>query len=50
MSESTLVKSKSVHHIAFSTRDVEATYEFYTQKLGMRLLHAENHRQGDGYP
>ena len=49
MSDSTLVQSKSVHHIAFSTRDVEATYEFYTQKLGMRLLHAENHRQGDGY-
>jgi catechol 2,3-dioxygenase-like lactoylglutathione lyase family enzyme len=49
MSDSMLVQSKSVHHIAFSTRDVEATYEFYTQKLGMRLLHAENHRQGDGY-
>ena len=49
MSDSKPVQSRSVHHVAFSTRDVEATYEFYTQKLGMRLLHAENHRQGDGY-
>ncbi len=48
-SDRVVVESKSVHHVAFSTRDVEATYEFYTQKLGMRLLHAENHRQGDGY-
>lgn len=42
-------RSKSLHHVAFTTRDVEATYEFYTKKLGMRLLHTENHRQGDGY-
>jgi len=43
------VGSKSVHHVAFTTRDPEATYAFYTQKLGMRLLHTENHRQGDGF-
>lgn len=49
MDDSQSVESKSVHHVAFTTRDVEATYEFYTQKLGMRLLHAENHRLGDGY-
>ncbi|MFP6665233.1 MAG: VOC family protein [Deltaproteobacteria bacterium] len=41
--------SKSLHHVAFTTRDVEATYEFYSGKLGMPLLHAENHRQGDGH-
>jgi glyoxylase I family protein len=49
MSHPKPVQSRSVHHVAFSTRDVEATYEFYTKKLGMRLLHAENHRQGEGY-
>ena len=49
MADPQIVESKSLHHVAFSTRDVEATYQFYTQKLGMRLLHAENHRQGDGY-
>ena len=43
------IESRGVHHIAFTTRDVEATYEFYTHKLGMRLLHAESHRQGEGY-
>ena len=41
--------SKSVHHVAYTTRDPEATYDFYTRKLGMPLLHAEAHRQGDGY-
>ena len=43
------LKSKSVHHVAYTTRDVEATYEFYASKLGMPLLRTENHRQGDGY-
>jgi catechol 2,3-dioxygenase-like lactoylglutathione lyase family enzyme len=49
MTDPQIVESKSVHHVAYSTRDPEATYEFYTQKLGMRLLRSENHRQGDGY-
>lgn len=44
-----VLESKSVHHVAYTTRDVEATYEFYANKLGMRLLRTENHRQGDGY-
>jgi catechol 2,3-dioxygenase-like lactoylglutathione lyase family enzyme len=38
-----------LHHVAFTTRDTEATYQFYSQKLGMKLVHAENHLQGDGY-
>ena len=38
-----------LHHVAFTTRDPEATYQFYSQKLGMKLVHAENHLQGDGY-
>lgn len=45
----TKVESKSVHHVAYTTRDAEATYDFYTNKLGMPLLHVENHLQGDGY-
>jgi len=49
MTTAQAIESKSVHHVAYTTRDVEATYEFYTQKLGMKLLHAESHRQGDGY-
>ena len=49
MSSASKLESKSVHHVAYTTRDVEATYEFYTKKLGMPLLRTENHRQGDGY-
>ena len=49
MQDPSALQSKSVHHVAYTTRDVEATYEFYAKKLGMTLLHAENHRQGDGY-
>ncbi len=49
MSNPKVLESKSVHHVAYTTRDVEATYEFYANKLGMRLLRTENHRQGDGY-
>jgi catechol 2,3-dioxygenase-like lactoylglutathione lyase family enzyme len=49
MQDSTGPQSKSAHHIAYTTRDGEATYEFYSKKLGMPLLRTENHRQGDGY-
>lgn len=43
------IVSKSLHHVAYATRDPEATYEFYSKKLGMPLLRTENHRQGDGF-
>ncbi len=49
MTDSTHSQSKSLHHVAFTTRDVEATYDFYANKLGMKLLHTENHRHGKGY-
>ncbi len=49
MPDSEKIRSKSVHHVAYATRDPEATYEFYTGKLGMPLLRTENHRQGDGF-
>ncbi len=47
--DETSVRSKRVHHVAYATRDPEATYEFYSRKLGMRLLRTENHRQGEGH-
>ncbi len=46
---STIVEAKGLHHAAYTTRDTEATYDFYSNKLGMRLLRTENHLQGDGY-
>ena len=49
MTEASPLRSKSLHHVAYATRDPEATYAFYTGKLGMPLVHTENHRQGDGY-
>jgi catechol 2,3-dioxygenase-like lactoylglutathione lyase family enzyme len=47
--DSTTPNSKSVHHIAYTTRDVEATYDFYSNKLGLPLIHAENTRAEGGY-
>jgi len=38
-----------IHHVAYCTRDPEATYEFYTKKLGMPLARTENHKQGEGF-
>jgi len=49
MTDPEKVRSRSVHHVAYATRDPEATYEFYSGKLGMPLLRTENHRQGDGF-
>ena len=49
MAKQDTLRSKSLHHVAFATRDPEATYQFYTQKLGMPLIHTENHLQQDGY-
>ena len=43
------IRSKRLHHVAYATRDHEATHAFYSEKLGMPLVHTENHRQGDGY-
>ncbi|MFP6654581.1 MAG: VOC family protein, partial [Myxococcota bacterium] len=49
MSDLNSSTAHGLHHVAFATRDPEATYQFYAQKLGMKLLHTENHLQGDGY-
>ena len=44
-----MARSTRLHHIAFATRDVEATYDFYTTRLGMPLVHVENHLSHDGW-
>ncbi|MBM4335203.1 MAG: VOC family protein [Deltaproteobacteria bacterium] len=49
MTDETTIRSKHLHHVAYATRDSEATYDFYANKLGMKLLRTENHRQGEGY-
>jgi catechol 2,3-dioxygenase-like lactoylglutathione lyase family enzyme len=49
MASPSTLASRSVHHVAYTTRDSEATYDFYSRKLGMQLLRTENHRQGDGF-
>lgn len=43
------VPTQGIHHIAFGTKCTRATYEFYHQKLGMPLIHVENHRLKKGY-
>jgi len=40
---------QGLHHIAFASRDSEATYDFYHNKLGMPLVRTENHLVGEGY-
>jgi len=49
MADDGVIRSKSLHHVAFATRDPEATYEFYSGKLGMPLVHSENHIQDGGW-
>ena len=49
MADAPTSRSKSLHHVAFATRDVEATHAFYAEALGLPLVHTENHRQGDGW-
>ena len=49
MSDTGSPRSRSIHHVAYTTRDAEATYDFYAKTLGMTLLRTENHRSGDGW-
>lgn len=37
------------HHVAFGTKDVEATLDFYENRLGLPLVHCENHLAGEGW-
>lgn len=36
-----------VHHVAYATRDVEATRHFYEDLFGFELVHTEVQRHGD---
>jgi len=49
MSTTTDMRPKGIHHIAFASRDTQATYDFYHNKLGMKLFRTENHLQQGGY-
>ena len=37
------------HHVAFGTKDIELTHDFYANRLGFRLSHCENHLSGKGW-
>jgi glyoxylase I family protein len=49
MSTTSDMRPKGIHHIAFASRDTKATYDFYHNKLGMKLFRTENHLQQGGY-
>ncbi len=38
-----------LHHVAYACKDVEATYQFYNNKLGFKLVHVENHHHQKGW-
>lgn len=38
-----------IHHLAFATRDIDATHEFYTGAMGFELVKVEAGRIGDGW-
>lgn len=40
---------RGLHHVAYATKDPRATYDFYHTKLGMPLVHTENHKLMGGY-
>ena len=39
----------ALHHVAFATRDLEATHHFYSDLLGFPLVHAEVKEHNGGY-
>ena len=41
--------STRYHHVAFGTKDIEKTYDFYANRLGLPLSHCENHLSGKGW-
>ncbi len=38
-----------IHHLAFATRDLEATHDFYTKAMGFDLLKVEMGKIGKGW-
>jgi len=41
--------AKHLHHVAYASRDTEATYDFYVNKMGFPLVHVENHPHNKGW-
>ena len=37
------------HHVAFGTKDIDKTHDFYANRLGLPLSHCENHLSGEGW-
>jgi catechol 2,3-dioxygenase-like lactoylglutathione lyase family enzyme len=44
-----MARSTRYHHVAFGTKDIEGTLEFYEQRLGLPLVHCENHLAEEGW-
>lgn len=44
-----MIRPTRYHHVAFGTKDIEKTYDFYVNRLGLRLSHCENHLSGKGW-
>ncbi|MGH7823065.1 MAG: VOC family protein [Candidatus Binatia bacterium] len=44
-----MVRPTRYHHVAFGTKDVAGTVDFYDRRLGMPLVHCENHLSGEGW-
>jgi catechol 2,3-dioxygenase-like lactoylglutathione lyase family enzyme len=44
-----MTPSTRLHHLALATRDVDATYEFYANRLGFPLVHCANHAREGGW-
>lgn len=49
MDQQSAVQVRGLHHAAYTTRDVDATYDFYVNKLGLPLLHTEITQYGEGH-
>ncbi len=44
-----MLRPTRYHHVAFGTKDIEKTYDFYANRLGLALSHCENHLSGKGW-
>lgn len=38
-----------IHHVAFASRDLDRTHQFYAELIGLTLAHTEVTRFGDGW-
>ena len=38
-----------IHHVAYACRDIHENHKFYSEILGLKLIHTEVTSQKDGY-